>query len=89
VWNPRIPRVPSSLAYILASVLDAYSEVRALQLTSPCLNILSMIASITTPSLIYINVDGQLKFLPLPIFQFEDNQGKVDQCFMYCFQGIK
>lgn len=76
--------MPKHLAYIFGSILDAYGELRNLHEMHPCLNILSMVTSITTPSLIYLNVDGCLKFLPIPLFIFSDNFDKMDQCMIDC-----
>jgi hypothetical protein len=70
--------IPKNLVYILGCVLDAYADVKSLHEVHPCLNILSMLTSITTPSLIYINVDRCLKFLPLPLFIFSDHSSKIE-----------
>jgi hypothetical protein len=70
--------IPRNLVYVLGCVLDAYCDLRNLHETHPCLNILSMVISITTPSLIYINVDKCIKFLPLPLYIFSDNFSRLD-----------
>lgn len=80
--------VPRNLAYVLGCVLDAYGDLKILHENQRCLNILSMVTGITTPSLIYINVDRCLKFLPLPLFIFSDHFTKMEECIMQCCHPI-
>lgn len=43
-----------------------------------------MLSAITNPSFIYVNLDGCLKFLPIPLFIFIDYFTKMDKCMIHC-----
>lgn len=72
------------MGYILGCILDAYCELRALHQIQPCINIQSMLSAITNPRLICVNLDGCLKFLPIPVFIFPDYYSNVDKCMVRC-----
>lgn len=62
---------PQPVLYILGSIIDSYTALTSHQFSASTLN---LIKSITTFSLIYINPEGCLKFISLPLFNLEDHQ---------------
>lgn len=77
------------MAYILGSILDAFFQLRHLKIQHPHISIIPLLSSITTPSFIYIDIEGCLKFLPIPLFMMGDYTSNVDQCLVRCcsFEG--
>lgn len=78
--------IPPQILYILACVLQAYWQIRTIHKEHPCRSIQSVLVALTNPSVIYMSVEGCLKFLPLPIFSYSDNLSGLDKCMIDCCQ---
>lgn len=49
-------KIPSWMAYLLATVLDTYNQLKLLKIQHPHISIIPILSSITTPSFIYIDI---------------------------------